>query len=199
MILRPISLGFRIWNMPTEPVIRHTLNAIDAQQFDSLVSAWIQKSVPRFRNRVLAVDGKSMRAARTADGRPPHLLSAILHHDGLVIANRQIPDKTNEIPEVEKLLAPLPLKGATITLDAMHTQWRTAEFIVHEKRADYVMTVKENQKELLKRIERLPEEAFSPSTDNHRQGTRQSGNQNHSDRQVTLPLLLPVRQAGRSN
>lgn len=165
-------LGFRIFNMPTEPVIRYTLNAIDVQLFDTLVGNWIRKHVPSLRNRAIAVDGKVMRASRTADGRSPHILTAVLHHDGIVVAQRQVPDKTNEIPEVRPMLESLPLCGATLTFDAMHTQRETAEFIVKEKHADYVMTVKDNQPELLTKLERLPDEAFSPSVHNHRQSSR---------------------------
>ncbi len=168
------KLGFRIWNMPSEKVIRTVLNSIDAKHFDSIVSQWTQQHTGKLRGKAIAVDGKVMRASRTCDDKQPHLLSAILHHDGLVLAQHQIPDKTNEIPEVKNLLEPLELKGSIVTLDALHTQKKTAQFITQGKHADYLMTVKENQADLLDKIQRLPEEAFSPCANNCRKRTRQS-------------------------
>lgn len=168
------KLGFRPFNMPTEPVIRYTLNAIDTREFDKLASEWILKYLPRLRGRALAVDGKTMRAARTAEGKSPHLLSAVLHHDGFVVAQHQVPDKTNEIPEVRRLLEPLDIRGATVTVDALHTQTDTADFIVEHKNADYLMTVKKNQKDLYESLASLPDEAFSPKALHVQQRARKS-------------------------
>lgn len=47
-----------------------------------------------------------------------------------------------------ELLANMDIKGRMITADAMHTQCETARFIVEDKQADYVFTVKDNQKTL---------------------------------------------------
>lgn len=157
------KLGFRPFKMPTEPVIRYTLNAIDPMLFDEITSKWIQQNIGKLKGKALAVDGKTMRAARTPEGNAPHILSAIVHDDGFVLTQKEVPDKTNEIPELKNLLEPLPLKGVTVTLDALHTQTKTAKYITEEKHGDYVMTVKENQKNLYEAIESLPEKAFSPS------------------------------------
>ena len=183
-------LGFRPFNMPTEKVFRYTLNNIDAAAFDKLVSQWVLRRTPKLRGRVLAVDGKTMRASRTNSGKAPHLLSAVLHNDGLVVAQHQVPDKTNEIIEVKDLLDPLPIEGATVTFDAMHTQLATAHYL-NERRADYVMTVKDNRKDLVRLIESLPEEAFSPSADTPRQGARTNRKQNHSGGKSPRQLQFP--------
>ncbi len=60
------------------------------------------------------------------------------------------------------LLAPLDLVGRVITADALHTQVKTARFIVKEKQADYLFTVKENQPTLRDDIAALDDEDFSP-------------------------------------
>ena len=90
------------------------------------------------------------------------LLSAFLCDPGVVISQRKIDSKTNEIPEIKPLLARLKIAGSIVTADAMHTQTDTARFIVEEKRADYVFTVKDNQKELNKEIRALSLESFPP-------------------------------------
>ena len=53
---------------------------------------------------------------------------------------------TNEIPEALRLLDPLDLRARVVTADAIHTQAETARHIVEVKGADYILTVKNNQK-----------------------------------------------------
>jgi predicted transposase YbfD/YdcC len=64
------------------------------------------------------------------------------------------------------LLEGLDIAGKVVTADAMHTQTDLAHFIVEDKKADYVFTVKGNQPSLLQAIEDLPEDLFSPSIRN---------------------------------
>ena len=72
-------------------------------------------------------------------------------------------EKTNEIPMVKVLLEPMELEGKVVTLDALHTQKNTAIYIKEHKKADFVMTVKDNQKTLLQDIQALGLGAFPPS------------------------------------
>ena len=48
-----------------------------------------------------------MRGARTADNPAPHLLAALDQVRGVVVAQRRVADKSNEIPALRDLLAPL--------------------------------------------------------------------------------------------
>jgi hypothetical protein len=98
----------------------------------------------------LNCDGKEVRGAAAADGTVPFLLSAAVN--GIVIAEREIGAKTNEIPEIGPMLPDLntrfPLAGQAITADALHTQRRLAKLICQDLLAHYVFTVKDNQKNL---------------------------------------------------
>lgn len=105
----------------------------------------------------LSVDGKAARGARQADGRAVHLLSALIHRTRFVVAQRDVAHKTNEIPEVRRLLEPLDLRGWAVTLDAMHCQKQTARFLVEDKQAAYVFTAaKDNQPGLAAELDALP-------------------------------------------
>ena len=53
-----------------------------------------------------------MRGARTEDNPAPHLLAALDQVRGVVVAQRRVADKSNEIPALPELLAPLDLGGA---------------------------------------------------------------------------------------
>jgi hypothetical protein len=77
--------------------------------------------------------------------KPQHLMSVVTHKTPVVLAQTAVGEKTNEIPEARRLLEPLDLRGKVVTADAMHTQRNLARFIVEEKEADYLFTVKDNQ------------------------------------------------------
>jgi Transposase DDE domain. len=147
---------------PSEPTIRRVLQNINGQAVDDALTGWLMRVAQRDKNSLIAVDGKTLKGAKDSSGKQVQLLSAFLCNPGVVISQRKIDSKTNEIPEIKPLLAPLKIAGSIITADAMHTQTDTARFIVEEKIADYVFTVKDNQKELNKEIRALSLESFPP-------------------------------------
>jgi predicted transposase YbfD/YdcC len=102
--------------------------------------------------RAVAVDGKTIRGARQSDGRALHLLSAFTHDERVVIAQREVDHKVNEITMFQPLLTDLDLHGVIVTADAMHTQRDHARFLVEDKHAHYLFTVKENQPSLYNEI-----------------------------------------------
>ena len=95
----------------------------------------------------LACDGKEVRGALRPDGTRLFILSAA--SGGTVIADREIPAKTNEIPEIGPMLLELnewfPLAGWILTADALHTQDDLAKLAVEELLAQFVLTVKKNR------------------------------------------------------
>ncbi len=64
----------------------------------------------------------------------------------------KVEEKSNEITAIPKLLEHLLLKGCIVTIDAMGCQKKIARKIV-SKQVDYILAVKENQKELLEDIQ----------------------------------------------
>jgi hypothetical protein len=71
----------------------------------------------------VAVDGKVVRGARRGDGKAPHLLGAVTG-DGVVLGQRQVADKSNEVPQFKPLLAPLALACAVVTAFCDSCPWR---------------------------------------------------------------------------
>lgn len=105
----------------------------------------------------IAVDGKAVRGAIGAEGQIPYLLAAATHGASVVIAERLIGAKTNEVPEFAPLLRGLPVAvgGCVFTMDAAHTVRAHARLITEELLAHYVMIVKRNQKTLYARLDAL--------------------------------------------
>lgn len=155
------QLGATRWTPPSEPTIRRVLQAVDADALDAQLGPWLLQVAGR-EGAALSVDGKTLRGGHARGQPAPHLLSAILHQDAVVVAQAAVPAATNEIPALPALLAPLPLAGAVVTADALHTQAETARFLVEAKGADYVFTVKENQPTLKQDIATLRLDAFPP-------------------------------------
>lgn len=146
---------------PSEPTIRRVLQQVDADALDAHLGPWLLQVAGRA-GAALSVDGKTLRGGHARGQAPPHLLSAILHQDAVVVAQTAVPATTNEIPTLPALLAPLPLAGTVVTADALHTQAETARFLVETKHADYVFTAKDNQATLKQDIATLRLDAFPP-------------------------------------
>ena len=75
--------------------------------------------------------------------------------------------KSNEITALQPLLDPLALAGKILTADALHTQREAARYLVEDKKAHYVFTVKDNQPTLKSDIEALNWSAFPPCASDH--------------------------------
>ena len=107
----------------------------------------------------LAVDGKAVRGAVGPDGAIPYLLGVATHQDTVVVAERAIGPKSNEVPQFQPLLRGLAegmdLTGWVITMDAGHTVRAHARFVVGELHAHYIMIIKGNTPGLYARVDAL--------------------------------------------
>ena len=147
--------------------IRRVLQGLDANRLDAQIGQWVARQQLR-PGVAVAVDGKSLRRSHEAGQPAPHLLSAILHQEAVVVAQRDVEEKTNEIPQLPALLAPLPLEGTVVTADALHTQKETARYLVEKKKADYLFIAKDNQPTLRQDIADLHLESIPPSAHHDR-------------------------------
>ena len=95
----------------------------------------------------VAVDGKERRGAKSGGQKKVHLLSAVTHVPGIVIAQDKVAKsgKANEITHFKPLLAPLPIDGAVVTSDAMQSNRDNALFLRKAKNAHYLWPVLGNQ------------------------------------------------------
>ena len=83
------------------------------------------------------------------------LLAAMTHDSGIVVSQREVGGKTNEITCFQPLLDTVDLAGVMVTADAMHTQRTHASYLVEERGADYVLIVKANQPNLFAQLDSL--------------------------------------------
>jgi len=150
--LARIGLGMA----PDESTLRKLLARLDADALDRVLGAWLwTRSDVAHGRRVIALDGKTVRGARTATTPAPHLVAALDHTHATVLGQVATAAKSNEIPAVRDLLACFDLTAAVVTVDAMHTQTDTATAITNAG-GDYVFTVKGNTPTLHRQLKALP-------------------------------------------
>lgn len=119
---------------PSEPTIRRMISAVDPEVVDRTFAIWARAQGVQLPGNAVAIDGKSLRGSHGADPQHQvHLVSALTHREGVVIAQRQVADKSNEIPAARALVTELDVAGVTVTMDAMHTQTATAAAVVEKR------------------------------------------------------------------
>jgi len=106
--LAALGIRKRVWEAryqaPGETALRRLLQRLDVEAVDALVGGWLAEQLPEGDRSAVAVDGKTIRGARGADGQRPHLLAALVHGHGVVVAQRQVDAKSNEISGFGPLL-----------------------------------------------------------------------------------------------
>lgn len=154
------------YRAPSDSTFFRVLGMVDPSAFDLLVGQWLSlRELDTLRR--IAVDGKTLRGSkRGEDGKALQLLSAVTHQLRLTIAQREIEEKSNEIPALEPLLESIPrMEGALVTADAMQCQQQACAYITQQRGADYLIGLKGNQSGILERAQiKLPREFFSLRT-----------------------------------
>jgi predicted transposase YbfD/YdcC len=123
--------------------------ALDPDELETGFVAWVSSIARLTAGEVVAIDGKALRGTGASGHKAlVHMVSAWAETNNLVLAQRKVEEKSNEITAIPKLLAALALQGTVVTIDAIGCQRAIAQQIV-DKKADYILAVKENQGHLL--------------------------------------------------
>jgi predicted transposase YbfD/YdcC len=143
--------------IPSHDTFNRVFSALDPEELEKGFVAWVSSIAKLTAGEVVAIDGKTLRGAQEPSNNGPakkaivHMVSAWANTNSLVLAQRRVDEKSNEITAIPKLLDALELSGTVVTIDAMGCQRAIAEKIV-AKKADYILAVKDNQGNLLKEI-----------------------------------------------
>lgn len=138
--------------IPSHDTFNRVFSALDPDELESCFLAWVRDVARLSQGEIVSIDGKAIRGSRQAGKKAMvHMVSAWANANHVVLAQRKVDDKSNEITAIPKLLQALELSGSVVTIDAMGCQKTIARKIV-DKGADYILAVKENQGELLENI-----------------------------------------------
>ena len=149
---------FGIMKIPCYSHFVALVGMIDAVELNKIFMEFFAKLVESVVGKTIAVDGKTV--CSTANMKhyesALHIASAFVVENGITIGQLAAESKSNEIPAVRELIRLLDVKGATIVMDALNCQEITAKEILKQE-ADYVLSVKKNQKNLYEDIAEMIE------------------------------------------
>lgn len=133
--------------IPSHDCIARVMARLPATEITDCFIAWVQSVAELTEGEVIAIDGKTARRSYNRKDKlgAIHMVSAWANRAGLSLGQVKTEEKSNEITAIPALLELLEIKNCIITIDAMGCQTEIAAKII-EKRADYVLAVKDNQK-----------------------------------------------------
>lgn len=139
--------------IPSHDTFGRVFSLIDAQQFQMAFYEWVLAVNEIVQGQIINIDGKCLRGSddKPLGKRAIYRVSAWAEANEIVLGQRKVDEKSNEITAIPELLKLLDVSGCLVTIDAMGTQTNIAQTIV-EAKADYVLSVKENQGHLFEDI-----------------------------------------------
>lgn len=130
--------------IPSLSTFSRITSIIDEELLSVAFTDWIG-SILSTKGIHIVIDGKALRAAaeKIKDKKAPYILNALDAATNLVIAQISIPEKTNEITAIPKLLEILDITGSTVTIDAIGATEAILSMI-EEKGGYFVQQIKKN-------------------------------------------------------
>ena len=146
---------FKIERIPCYYWLTCLLKLIKPKSLNECFVNWVQSMLPEtMEGYTVSFDGKTIRSTNNMSSyeSPLHIVSAQIAELGITFGQETVYDKSNEIPAVRVLIKLLNIKGCLVVADALNCQKETAKEIVVSE-ADYLLSVKDNQKNLKQDIE----------------------------------------------
>ncbi len=111
---------------------------------------------------MIAIDGKSLKHSydKKTGTRAINMVSAWAATNKLVLGQRKVDKKSNEITAIPELIKVLDIAGCIVTIDAIGCQKEIVN-LISQKDGDYIIALKKNQKNLYESVELLFKEAIS--------------------------------------
>lgn len=108
--------------IPSHDTFQRIFELLDPTEFEKRFVRWVRAICKLNKNEFVNIDGKTVRGSRNADNSAIHIVSAWANQNRLVLGQRKVADKSNEITAIPELLDLLNVKGCIITIDAMGCQ-----------------------------------------------------------------------------
>jgi len=137
--------------IPSHDTLSRVFALIEPQQFQECFLSWVNAIVGELELNVIAIDGKTMKQSydRNYQQKALHIVTAWSSSHQLVLGQKKVHKKSNELTAIPELIEMLEIAGSVITIDAMGCQKDITSLIV-KKKGDYVLALKGNQKLLYK-------------------------------------------------
>jgi predicted transposase YbfD/YdcC len=152
--------------IPSHDTFTRLFARLRPEQVQQCFLNWVQAAFKITGGQLISIDGKTLRGSYERGGKQGmiHMVSAWASQNRLVLGQRKVNEKSNEITAIPELLKVLDLKGAVVSIDAMGCQTEIAAQIVAQE-GDYVLALKGNHSDLHQDVRQLFDHA-------HRQNFR---------------------------
>ena len=139
--------------IPSHDTFSRVFARIEPKQFQECFLSWVNSITKKLELEVIAIDGKTMKQSydRKQSQKPLHIVSAWSASHQLVLGQKKVNNKSNEVTAIPALLELLEIEKSIITIDAMGCQKEIAALII-KKKGDYLLALKGNQKLLHKDV-----------------------------------------------
>ena len=146
--------------IPSHDTFGRVFSLLEAEKFEVCFCNWIKSLSLNIKKEIIAIDGKTLRGShnRCRNQRPLHLVSAWASKNRVMLGQIKTEEKSNEITAIPHLLDMIDVKDSIVTIDAMGCQKDISSKILAGN-ADYVLSLKENQKNLYKDVTQIFEKA----------------------------------------
>jgi len=153
---------------------------LDPDQMQICFVSWVKSISKLLGAEVIGIDGKTLRHSgeQGSSKAAIHMVSAWASANRLVLGQRKVDDKSNEITAIPALLKVLEIAGCIVTIDAMGCQRDIASTII-EGGADYVLALKGNQGGLFEDVQWLFQQAQASKFEDVTHGFAQSIDKGH--------------------
>jgi predicted transposase YbfD/YdcC len=142
--------------IPSHDTLERVFRRLDSSKFEINFMQWTEQLRTKSKGQFISIDGKSVNGSQDeiAGKYAIHMVSAWCEENQLVLGQIKTQCKINEIEAIKQLIELLDLEDCVITIDAMGCQKEIAAQII-EKKAAYILAVKDNQQELNEQVQSL--------------------------------------------
>ena len=178
---------------PTKSTIHRVVMQADAQELEATLQRYAAPRLPapaQQPKRALAGDGKRIRGANRNGTLRYETATLVEHTTGVPLASLNFHDENGELAALGALLEVVPIAGALITLDALHTTRETASSVVDQHGAAYLLTVKQNCPETYQALATMPWDEATGRFSEKPQKAHGRLDQRHIEVLTTLPKTI---------
>lgn len=129
--------------VPSHDTFNRVFQAICPQKFGELLINLTARLREKVSGEIVAFDGKTHRGVSKQKESALHMLNAWSTHNGLVLGQLAVEEKSSEITAMPELMDVLDLKDCIVTADALNCQKSIAAKAI-DKKAEYILVIKGN-------------------------------------------------------
>ena len=132
--------------IPSADTFERIFARLNPSELQKCFIGWMEAVHKTTDGELINIDGKTLRGAKEAGNSRSliHMVSVWSATQHLVLGQKKVSEKSNEITAIPPLLEMLAIRGCLVSIDAMGCQTEIATTII-EQGADYVLALKGNQ------------------------------------------------------